>query len=284
MVLIASSLLATFMSISLIAVSPGVQAKSPTSGLTYVAYYLIAALAFTAVVIFIGRRRFGNLLRWVFIAVIAYVTFYVWSILGLYIAQTYAEYYAISFAAPAIMVVLLIFKYEWYVVDVAGFFLSAGVASIWATIIGVWSSVLFLAVFAIYDYIAVYRTKHMISLAGTAMDSRLPMLFVFPSEKGTRMDGMSFPKTSAPPSERTGSGTFILGFGDIVFPCIMVASSALYGQQNLIPFLLLPLAGAIAGIMVLLFTKVSRPAPGLPFINSGAIAGFIVAFLAFRVF
>ena len=98
--LIASSLLATFMSISLIAVSPGVQAKSPTSGLSYVAYYLIAALAFTAVVIFIGRRKFGNILRWVFIAVIAYVTFYVWSILGLYIAQTYAEYYAISFAAP----------------------------------------------------------------------------------------------------------------------------------------------------------------------------------------
>ena len=182
------------------------------------------------------------------------------------------------------MVILLIFKYEWYVVDVAGFFLSAGVASIWATIIGVWSSVLFLAVFAIYDYIAVYRTKHMISLAGTAMDSRLPMLFVFPSEKGTSMNGMSFPKTSAPPSERTGSGTFILGFGDIVFPCIMVASSALYGEKNLIPFLLLPLAGAIAGIMVLLFTKVSRPAPGLPFINSGAIAGFLVAFLAFRVF
>ena len=79
-------------------------------------------------------------------------------------------------------------------------------------------------------------------------------------------------------------GLFAWTPGDIVFPCIMVASSALYGEKNLIPFLLLPLAGAIAGIMVLLFTKVSKPAPGLPFINSGAIAGFLVAFLAFRVF
>lgn len=281
--LVASSLLATFVSLSLVSVSPGVQAKTPTSGLTYVVYYLVAALAFSALVIYLGRKNLGNILRWIFIAVIAYVMFYVFSILGLYVAQTYAEYYAIIFAAPAVMVILLIFRYEWYVVDVAGFFLSAGVASIWATIIGVWASALFLMVFAIYDYVAVYRTKHMISLAGTAMNSKLPMLFVFPSQWGTRINEMTFPAASEKPAERRQGGTFILGFGDIVFPCIMVASSALYGQNNIIPFILLPLAGAVIGIIVLLFTNVSRPAPGLPFINSGAVAGFVIAYLAFRI-
>ncbi len=280
----ASSLLATFLSLTLISISPGVQAKSPTSGFSYVIYYLLAALVFTAIVIFLGRRKLGNIIRWIFLAVIAYVMFYVWSILGLYIAYNYPEYYAISFGAPIIMVVLLIFRYDWYVVDVAGFFLSAGVASIWATIIGVWASVVFLAVFAVYDYIAVYRTRHMISLAGTAMESRLPMLFVFPSQRGTKLDQITFPSSQDAPAEKRGSGTFILGFGDIVFPCIMVASSALYGRSNIVPFLLLPLVGAIAGIMVLLFTKISRPAPGLPFINTGAIAGFIAAFLAFKLF
>ena len=244
-------------------------------------YYLIAAIVFSAVVIFIGRKKLGSILRLIFFGMIAYVTFYVWSILGLYIAQTYAEYYAISFGAPVIMVILLIFKYEWYVVDAAGFFLSAGVASIWATILGVWAAVIFLAVFAIYDYISVYRTRHMISLAGTAMASKLPMLFVFPSKRGTRISDMSFPTT---PAEHPREGTFMLGFGDIVFPCMMVASSALYGIGNIVPFLVLPLGGAVIGIVILLFTDVSRPAPGLPYINTGAILGFLAAFLWFRLF
>lgn len=226
-----------------------------------------------------GRKRLAGILRWVFIGLIAYIVFYVWLYVGAYVAQTYLQYYIIIFAAPAIMVLLMVFKNEWYVVDAAGFFLVAGVASIWSLIIGVWASVGFLAVFAVYDYIAVYRTKHMVSLAKVAMDERLPLLFVFPGEKGVKLRDLKFREEG----EKSERKVLMLGFGDMVFPSIMVVSSTMFGQPDIIPFFLLPLIGSLVGMYLLYFTSISKPAPGLPMINSGAISGFLIAFLMFRI-
>lgn len=274
-----SSLFATFL--SLLIIDSGLQPapSSPTAGASYIIYYLVAALVFSGIVIFLGRKKLAGILRWVFIAVIAYVVFYVWLYLGAFIAQTELQYYIIIFAAPAIMVLLMIFKNEWYVVDAAGFFLVSGVASIWGLVIGVWASVGFLLVFAIYDYIAVYRTKHMVSLARVAVDEKLPLLFVFPGEKGLKLKDLNLSESG----EKGDKKVLLLGFGDMVFPSIMVVSSAIYGQANFLAFLLLPLIGSIIGMALLLFTKVSKPAPGLPMINGGAVSGFLVAFLVFQV-
>ena len=59
-------------------------------------------------------------------------------------------------------------------------------------VIGVWAAVVFLAAFALYDYIAVYKTRHMIGLASIAFNEKLPMLFVFPSQKGVKLDSIRF--------------------------------------------------------------------------------------------
>ena len=264
---------------SLDSLSPGIGATSGTSGFSYVIYYLISAVVFSGLILILARKNLARVLKWVFIAVIAYIVFYIWSILGIFIAQNYPEYYAISFGAPAIMVVLLVFKNEWYVVDTAGFFLAAGVASIWGLVIGVWAAVVFLAAFALYDYIAVYKTRHMIGLASIAFNEKLPMLFVFPSQKGVKLDSIKIGET-----ESHDNKALLLGFGDIVFPCIMVVSSAMYGKANFLPFMLFPMIGGIAGMLILFFTNVSRPAPGLPYINTGSVAGFLAAFLIFRIF
>lgn len=275
-----SSSFATYL--ALLIIDSGIQSppSSTTSGAPYILFYLIAAVLFSGVVIFLGRKNLGKVIRWVFIGVIAYVVFYVWLYLGAFIAQNEIQYLIIIFAAPAIMVLLMIFRNEWYTVDAAGFFLVAGISSLWGLIIGVWASVGFLAVFAVYDYIAVYRTKHMVSLARVAMDDKLPLLFVFPGEKGVKMKDLNLSE-SGQKGERK---VLLLGFGDMVFPGIMVVSSAVYGRPDIFPFMLFPMVGALIGMAVLLFTKVSKPAPGLPMINSGAIAGFVLVFLLFKVF
>ncbi len=276
---VVSSTFATFLAVLII--DSGLQSppSSPTAGASYIVFYLLAALVFSGFVIFLGRRNLGRLLRWIFIGVIAYVVFYVWLYLGAFIAQTELQYLIIIFAAPAIMVLLMIFKNEWYVVDAAGFFLVAGVASLWGLIIGVWAAVGFLVAFAIYDYIAVYRTKHMVSLAKVAIDDKLPLLFVFPGEKGVKMKDLKMSETG----EKGDQKVLFLGFGDMVFPAIMVVSSAIYGRPDIIPFMLFPLIGAIIGMGLLFFTSISKPAPGLPMINTGAVSGFLIAFLIFRI-
>lgn len=277
---ISSSLLAVFISTIVLSVEPSVAPSSSTSGLLYIVYYLIAAIAFSAAIILLSKKFRMNFLKWIFVALIGFMVFYVWSYLGALIAQTYLEYYLIIIGAPIIMVVLLIVKSEWYVVDVAGFFLCAGLASILGTILGVWAAVVFLAAFAIYDYISVYKTKHMISLAKVAVDADLPMLFVFPTDVTKKLDRI----------ELTDEGVgehkaMLLGFGDIAFPGIMVVASGMYGFSLGYPieFILFPLLGGIFGMMLLVTGKVKKPAPGLPFLNTGVIVGFLISFLIFKI-
>ncbi|MEM0127790.1 MAG: presenilin family intramembrane aspartyl protease, partial [Thermoplasmatales archaeon] len=106
------------------------------------------------------------------------------------------------------------------------------------------------------------------------------MLFIFPSE----------PTSGQVKIELTDEGVkehsaMALGFGDIAFPGIMVVASWVYGRGVgfSIPFLILPLLGGIVGMLYLMFGNVKKPAPGLPFLNTGVIAGSLLAYLIFVV-
>ncbi len=219
------------------------------------------------------------MIRYFFIGVTAFVIFYVFSILGLYIADTLVEYYLISLLPAVVFAILMLFFEKWYITNIVGLLLTAGVASIWSEVIGIWASVVFLAVFAVYDYISVYRTKHMISLAKVSVQQRLPMLFFYPTRKGAKIGNMSF----EPRNDDSRGEVIALGFGDMVFPAIMVVSSSLYQPAHLLLFATLPLLGAVVGMIILFFFVSSRPAPGLPLINSGAIGGFLIAFAIFTL-
>jgi len=253
--------------------------RSTTTGIYYIFYYIVAALLFTFLLLFLGRRYRLNFLRWLFIAMIALVVFYVFNYLGLVIADTYEQYYAIIIAAPVITVVSLVVYGRWFVVDIAGFFLCAGLAFVLGVFLGLWAAAIFLAIFAIYDYISVYRTKHMVGLAKMALDLDLPMLFVIPSEP---MSGEV--KIDIGEGGRD-QGAMALGFGDIAFPGIMVVASWVYGHgiHHGLPFALFPIAGGVAGMLYLMFGDVKKPAPGLPFINTGVILGALLSYLIFVV-
>ena len=275
---ISSSLFAVFISTIVLSVEPSVAPSSPTSGILYIVYYLVAAVVFSAVIILLSKRFKMNFLKWVFIALIGFMVFYVWSYVGALIAQTYLEYYAMVIGAPIIIMALLIVKSEWYVIDVAGFFLCAGLASILGTILGIWAAVIFLAAFAIYDYISVYKTKHMVSLAKVAVDAELPMLFIFPSDTSEKLGKIELTDEGV-----GGHKAMLLGFGDIAFPGIMVVASGIYGFSigHPLEFILLPLLGGVVGMMLLVTGKIKKPAPGLPFLNTGVILGFLACFLFF---
>jgi len=253
--------------------------RSTTTGIYYIFYYIVAALVFTFLLLFLGRRYRLNFLRWLFVAMIALVVFYVFNYLGLVIADTYEQYYAIIIAAPVITVVSLVVYRRWFVVDIAGFFLCAGLAFVLGVLLGLWAAAIFLAIFAIYDYISVYRTKHMVGLAKMALDLDLPMLFVIPSEP------MSGEVKIDIGEEGRDQGAMALGFGDIAFPGIMVVASWVYGHgiHHGLPFALFPIAGGVAGMLYLMFGDVKKPAPGLPFINTGVILGALLSYLIFVV-
>ena len=277
---IVSSIFAVYLASIAYSIQPSIAANSTTSGFGYVVYYLVAAIVFSVALIFLARRFKLNFLKWLFVAAIALMVFYVFNYLGLVIANTYDEYYAIIIAAPAIMVLALIFHNRWYVVNIAGFFLTSGMAFVLGLLLGLWAAAVFLAAFAIYDYISVYKTKHMIGLAKIAIDRDLPMLFVFPTDFSKKVGKIEI--TDEGVAEHAAMA---LGFGDVAFPGIMVVASAIYGLKinHFIPFFILPLLGGVAGMIYLVLGNVKKPAPGLPFLNTGVIAGTLLSYLIFVV-
>lgn len=238
--------------------------------------YLIFAIAVSFFIIYLARKKRMKIMKGIFLFLIIYVVFYVFLIVGAVIANTYLEYYIIIIAAPLIYAYFLIFRNNWIVTNLAGFFLASGISAIWGVLIGIWAAVAFLIVFAIYDYISVYKTKHMVSLAEIAMKESLPMLFVMPTQKGVDM-------TQVNVDQGENRKALMLGFGDVALPSIMVVSSAMYGAGNMIWFILFPLVGGIIGMSILFSSLVKKPAPGLPLINSGVVGGFLLAYLIFNV-
>ncbi|UZE91952.1 MAG: hypothetical protein IB616_04305 [Methanosarcinales archaeon] len=171
---------------------------------------------------------------------------------------------------------LLVYKFpEWYVIDIVGVLIGAGVTAIFGISLDIKPTLVLLIGLAVYDAIAVYKTKHMIALAEGVMELRLPVMFVVPKHRG-----YSFLKNGSKKGER---GAYFMGLGDAVIPSILVVSANVFIAPSA-GFLNLPALGAIIGtligfVVLTKFVAKGEPQPGLPFLNSGAIIGFMAGCL-----
>ncbi|MGP6207248.1 presenilin family intramembrane aspartyl protease PSH [Cuniculiplasma sp. SKW3] len=269
---IISSLIAVVMALELEEITPTNPTGNPGAGVGYVVYFIIAVIVMSVIIIYVARKKKLGILKYVFAISIAFVIFVVGSLLYALLPITYDEYYVLTYGTPIVVLYFLIFRQNWIVVNIVGILTSAGLAAIWGVDLGVYSAVALMLVFAVYDYIAVYKTKHMLDIARASTGSEMPLFFVVPDSRGFQTKDIDI---DTPSEER---GAILIGFGDIAIPNVMVISSFLYGGSLFYPFYLLPLVGGIVA-MFILFSFIKRPAPGLPFLNTGVLIGFGLALL-----
>lgn len=141
---------------------------------------------------------------------------------------------------------------------------------------------------AAYDAYAVYVSGHMRTVADASERMKVPAMFVVPTD-GDYDDGRS---------SLGGNGggkptATALGAGDALFPAVLTASAAVehatgawFGRAPPLVLGLAPRAfGALVGSLVgfaalqLLVQRRGGMHAGLPFVNGGAIAGFLLAAL-----
>ncbi|MDK2890798.1 MAG: hypothetical protein PWR21_1430 [Methanoculleus sp.] len=234
-------------------------------------------LVFTLVLLLLirmGGRRFIS----VFIGISIFLTFvYIFSALSLLaLGPTTAAAAGTLIGAVATTALLYLYP-EWYVIDTLGVLISAGVASIFGISLAVLPVLVLLVLLAVYDAISVYRTKHMITLAEGVLETKSPIMVVVPK----RMD-YSFRREGLNIAEGEERGAFVMGMGDLIMPSILVASSHAFVDAPAVFWVLSAptlgaMAGALAGLAVLLyFVNRGNPQAGLPPLNGGAIAGFLV--------
>ncbi|MGA1872709.1 MAG: presenilin family intramembrane aspartyl protease PSH [Thermoplasmatota archaeon] len=192
----------------------------------------------------------------------------------------------ISFLIAAVLMAALLWKPKWWLVDLGGLLMGAGVIAIMGISFPILFTLLLLVLLAIYDFISVYKTKHMIALADSVVEAKMPILLVFPMKWSYRYED----ETNLMDPKRKRESLF-MGLGDVIIPGILILSIATFlspvGGIRLFGFIYPPVAvaifaliGMLAGWGSLMFFVIKGKAhAGLPPINSGTILGFIIGYL-----
>src|SRR6059058_5904405 len=286
--------------IAAIALSPifagaGFQAFQRPEDVTNTVIYLIMILAFTAVILGLVRYKRQNLAKYVIMASI-FITLAFILLLPLFYALDYATggtadgvllgnvATVLAFTLAAGLVYLLVKFPEWYVVDAIGITTAAGVTAILGISFGTLPAILLLIALAFYDAWAVYRTKHMITLADELTSQRLPILLVIPKKAGYSFREQKSLKAQVAAGEEREA--MFIGLGDLIIPGIMSVSAFTFltapGRSfaGLAPNAFVALGtvlGSLVGFFFLMrFVLKGNPQAGLPLLNGGALLGFLL--------
>jgi len=147
------------------------------------------------------------------------------------------------------------------------------IAGLGATIglsLSLFSALIILMVLSIYDFIAVYKTGHMIKMAKQMMDSKSLLAFVVPQTLVGYKDNLS--------KIKVGQGqVFILGSGDVVMPLIAIAAASRLSIWHSLIVLLFAFLGLIFMHLIFSSQSVRRPMAALPPIALLTIIGIFVS-------
>jgi presenilin-like A22 family membrane protease len=160
--------------------------------------------------------------------------------------------------------------------------MGAGVLSLIGISLSILPILLFLILLAVYDAISVYKTKHMLTLAESVVESKLPILLVFPQKMGYKYEEEKDLMDKSRPRE-----ALFMGLGDVIIPGTLVVSASTFlagrdgldilGVQPQYIVVITSLIGLLIGYSALMyFVLKGKPQAGLPLLNSGTIIGFLI--------
>ena len=201
----------------------------------------------------------------------------------------FADFVAIPLAAACALAAFLalLIEPQWYVVDSVGFVAGASLTALLGISFGILPCFILLGALAVYDAIAVYRTKHMVSLADVVTEMKLPILMVMPGGAGydyTAAPSLKVQREAAP-EEREA---LFMGLGDVVIPGTLVVSAFVWlpahataiGLATNLLVALGAMAGSLVGYAVLMrLVAGGNPQAGLPLLNGGAILGYALFYV-----
>jgi presenilin-like A22 family membrane protease len=266
---------------------------SNTSNVWDILYLLAIIGIFTAVILAIAKWYKAKLIQIIILFAVGMTMLYVaWPPLYILLGDKnilfdgIADLAFIIAAVLGVLVVILVYKYpEWWVVDATGVIMATGTCAIFGISLVPSVVILVLVVFAVYDYISVHKTKHMVALADNVMDQRLPVLLVIP--KSLPYSFLKQERLKKQLEDKSEREAMFMGLGDIVFPGMLAVSSLVFlkkgvhtalGLDGNLLVALSVVVGCVCGFVILMRTVLKGdPQPGLPLLNGGAIIAYLVS-------
>ena len=203
----------------------------------------------------------------------------VFSVISSFLTFVLPDLWSLVFSVVSVAFLLaLLVKYpEWYVVDTCGVLVGFATIAMLGISLSIPLVIILLIAMAVYDAISVYQTKHMIDLADTVLDLKLPVVLVIPKTRKYSLlkETKRLKQKLEDQEEREAS---FMGLGDIVFPGTLVVSAFHNLSSNGLLVALSVMLGTLFGFAVLAISLMKgKPQAGLPYLCSGAILGYVVS-------
>lgn len=170
-------------------------------------------------------------------------------------------------------------------------FIYGGIAALLVPIINLFSAIILLVIISLYDMYAVWKSKHMVSMAKFQSESKVfaGLMVRYDTRSGKVLKEMPSPPkpskrhTAGPATNATktvgGGRSAILGGGDIAFPLIF--SGALMKYTGGFGAALIVTAFAAAGLYTLfMLAEKDKFYPAMPPVTFGCFVGLGIAMLA----
>ena len=129
-----------------------------------------------------------------------------------------------------------------------------------------------LMIFSVYDFVAVYKTKHMILMAKEMIDQKVILGFIIPKESKHFKEKLH--------KVKQGGNFMILGGGDVVFPSLLAVSVVPFGFFRALLIVLFSLVGSFFTYYLFTSQKAKNgkpePIPALPPVALCAIIGYCI--------
>ncbi|MEE2747513.1 MAG: presenilin family intramembrane aspartyl protease PSH [Candidatus Thermoplasmatota archaeon] len=183
------------------------------------------------------------------------------------------------------LLVLLIMRPEWYVINTVGILVGAGTITMLGVSFVPWIIILFMVLAAVYDAWAVYKSKHMLELADTMVGLELPVMLVAP-QRPSKAGRIQAVKPGDVPPKKGFDETMLMGLGDVIFPGLLCISAMTWlpdidgpmGWSGPIWVAIGTMIGSLVGYCVLMtYVARGKPQAGLPLLNGGAILGYFIS-------
>ncbi|MEK6960938.1 MAG: presenilin family intramembrane aspartyl protease [Nanoarchaeota archaeon] len=245
---------------------------------TSFAWMMFAVLVGTAIMFLLMRFQFRILWKfWYGLAV--------FTTLGLALAAFIPS--TIAAMISFIVAVLKIFKPNWWVQNMSELFMYSGLAVIFVPIMNIYGAVMLLLLISIYDAYAVWKSKHMVTLAkfqaGSKMFAGLVMPYQdgrlktdLPSDIEQRQVALDARSSKSPSKKESMTRTAILGGGDIGFPIIF--NGVILKSWGIYPSFVVPFTATIALLYLFFRGEDGKFYPAMPFISFGCLIGLTIAY------
>lgn len=184
-----------------------------------------------------------------------------------------------------------IYRSNFVIHNLTELFIYPGIALLLVPLLNLFYGFVLLFIISVYDAYAVWKSKHMVSMAKFAKKANLfPGLTLAYNEKtGSVLKQKyslkkSLKETKSKKAKKTKVRTGILGGGDIAFPMIFASVFLVYllergysqsvalGYSFIISFF-----AALSLLLLFVYGKKDRYYPAMPFISAGCFFGYFVA-------